>query len=138
MRKRSKKRIPQEISPWQRVEKYGDDVLHFVDTFKTRWRSGNLRESQTTILKNYQKIVNTKLLFNIFFQKFKITKKSSRDNLQLFSKKFFLKKKSNISALKNGCLAIGGCGSFNRKLLLNRHSMRLLLRDSNIVGLIKS
>jgi hypothetical protein len=66
MKKRSKKRIPQDIKPWQRIRNQSTDAF-FLQLKKTvRWTSGYVRNRETTVLNNQNAIDPSLLLLKSF------------------------------------------------------------------------
>lgn len=134
MRKRSLKRIPQDILPWARLNKVEEGSINIYTKKNTHWESGNRRKLQTTIL---NKTVLTTLPSNIINYNIKDfrTAMLHEDGIFQINYKFF--KKSYSSKLKNFCLFLGHGRTYNRKLHISRQAVRKLMKTGLISGLQK-
>lgn len=135
MKKRSKKRIPQDILPWVRVKKREDDSLFFFRKKTSRWTSGQSREWQTTLYK--QQILREKI--NLNFKAFLFDQKlhNLRYKTQLQMQASKLNKKVNEYKPKNFCVISGKNRTYNRVLYITRQTLRWFSRAGFITGLIQ-
>ena len=86
MRKRSKKRIAQDVLPWVRVSTYSDDLINIFSKKTSRWVSGTRRCLQTKLLSGVKKKDFTdKLVYSMCndqgrFVQLKVNKMSSKSS----------------------------------------------------------
>jgi len=142
MKKRSKKRIPQDILPWHRVFNKEAEQLTFHTKKTVRWTSGNSRDWQTSLFIAQQKTDSSVMLLKSFY-KDQITLnegkkwRSYKYKMLLRAKLDSINKKFPKNKPKNFCLIVGRNRAYNQKLFMSRHSLRRLLRDNHLAGLIK-
>ena len=138
MRKRSKKRIPQDTLAWSRVTQLDDNLLNFFNKKTTRWVSGYNRDLQTKIILSQIKSDLSKTLLKSYFFDQRIVGSASVYRSQLQHKISKLDAKSALSKPKNFCLFLGKGSTYNRKLFISRQIFRKLVGTGLISGLQKS
>jgi len=144
MKKRSKKRIPQDVVPWKRVTQDNDDEFYLVGKKTSRWNSGSYRNRETTVLNAQINVERSKVLLKSF-----ITDQSNFEGdawnteeialrkLQLQYKISKLNRMSFDYKSKNSCFFLGKGRTFNRHLYMSRHTLRKMVRFGIISGLRK-
>ena len=131
MRKRGKKRIPQDIKPWFKIREARENFI--LPAKKTsRWVSGGRRDWNTRVLSTAgvaevsarvtAAIVVNNLNDKVFQQ---ITLHKNNSKLQ------------SVSKYKNFCLFSGRGRTYSRDLFMARHNIRKLVSVGLISGLIK-
>ena len=66
MRKRSKKRIPQDTLPWKRIAQIDDEEFYLVGKKTNRWGSGSYRNRENTVLNAQIGVERSKILLKAF------------------------------------------------------------------------
>jgi len=137
MRKRSLKRIPQDIIPWARVTQINEDSINIFMKKQSQWVSGNRRRLQTSlfnklfscnlgsVMLNYNAKDTRELLLNEMF--------IFQNNLHRYDFKLF----NSLTKPKNFCLFLGNGHTYNRKLFISRQSTRKLMKSGLLSGLQK-
>lgn len=144
MRKRSKKRISQEISPWIRANIYnGEEAkLTILNKRTTRWKSGVARDWQTALYNEQIKNGFANFLLKTFKKISSIKNKKQNRRFQMrwyfLLKMLFLNKKQALSKPKNFCLIIGKQSTYNRKVYISRQTFRKFMRLNCLIGIKKT
>ena len=139
MRKRSKKRTPQDIKPWVRVKETSNEVFYLPGKKTTRWIAGGRRDWDTTILNAATIGEFRQILLKAFISSIGA---ENNDYSKNWLNKLLLKWKvsskiRSLSKYKNYCLLSGRGRTYNRDILLARHNLRKLVGVGMISGLIK-
>jgi len=137
VRKRSKKRIPQDVVAWQRVTQRDDEKINVFAKKATRWVSGYNRDLQTKLLKTQATGDHSKILLKSFLKSHPSVGVAGHFRSQLQQKFSQLHQLSAGSRLKNFCLFLGKGSTYNRKLHISRQTFRKLARFGLISGLQK-
>lgn len=135
MKKKSKKRVPQDIKPWARLNP-PQEGFSIPAKQATRWIAGSRRDRNT-------KILTTAIAGELSSIILEASLKEISDHLapllqQKINKK--LQGHNKIKALcryKNYCSFTGRARTFNRILYMARHSVRKLAGIGLISGLKK-
>lgn len=137
MKKRSKKRIPQDILPWKRVIKRNEIELSFFRKKTTRWTSGQSRNWQMNLFnqQNCRELINNNLKSFLLDQRLFFENILYKAQLQYKLNK--INKKSLRFKPKNFCLISGKNRTYNQMLYITRQTLRMLSRAGAVVGLIK-
>lgn len=138
MRKRSKKRIPQDVIPWIRVRQEEDGgTAAIAAKVSTRWVSGNRRDIQNKLFSAQSKNDQSKILLGSFVKDVELSDVSAPFRSQLNYKLSRLNRNSRLYKPKNFCLYLGAGRTYNRKMLISRQTFRKLVRFGVIAGLQK-
>lgn len=139
MRKRSKKRIPQDVKPWVRVKEVSNDLLHIPGKKTTRWVAGGRRDWDVRVLNTASAKEVTNILLKSFTSGLGSEGSDFSKNLfnKLSCKMYAANKMQSLAKYKNYCLLSGRGRTYNRSLYIARHSMRKLVGIGLISGLIK-
>ena len=135
MKKKSKKRIPQDIRPWARL-KSPEEGFSVPIKQATRWVAGSRRDWNTKILRT--KVTDE--LSSIILKAFtgEIGDPAGTLLQQKINKKLRgYNKMGMLCRYKNYCAFTGRARTFNRILYMARHSMRKLAGIGLISGFIK-
>jgi len=139
MRKRSKKRVPQDIRPWIGVKTNDVDIFALPGKKTSRWVAGGRRDWNTRVLnaarnQEIKKIVlgsvrrsittDTDAFASLVVQKLATT--ANKTN-----------KTASLAKYKNFCLVSGRGRTYSRSLYMARHNMRKLVGLGVISGLNK-
>ena len=132
MRKRSKKRIPQEQLPWVRISPKEIENIKIYHKKNSHWVSGNRRDAQTKIFNTLIKSELSNILLSSYL--------SNQENTELY--KAQLQKKQNITKFKlnkqkNFCLFLGKGRTYSRRYYVSRQIIRKFTKFGLISGLQK-
>jgi len=135
MRKRNKKRVPQDILPWVRVVSLDEDKINIFNKKTTRWTSGSSRNWQNTLFMSQasRKFSNV-LLKSLLADQNSIHRKFIYQARQKLRK---TDSKSSQYKQKNFCLILGKNRTYNRKLFISRQILRKLSSNNAIISIIK-
>jgi len=139
MRKRSKKRIPQDVKPWIRVKEVSDDAFYIPGKKTARWVAGGRRDWDAKVLN----AVSTGEITNILLKSFisVVGSENSEFSVSLLNKLSCKLHSSSrmrsLSKYKNYCLLSGRARTYNRDMYIARHNMRKLVGLGLISGLVK-
>lgn len=140
MRKRSKKRIPQDIRAWNRVITQDEDEFFLPVKKVTRWTSGNRRNIEFNVLNAQNTVEKSKVLIKSFINNQELN--SDLEPTLLRSQlQYKLSKVNKLSALyknKHTCFFQGKGRTYNRQLFVSRHTLRKMSGVGLIAGLQKS
>lgn len=135
MKKKSKKRIPQDVKPWIRVKDKNDDVFSMPAKQTTRWISGERRNWETRVLNAAIKIEKNLILLK------SCTEFSAwrwwLQHQKVMHRLHTANKVNAIAKYKNYCILSGRARTFNRCLYIARHSFRRLSGVGLLSGIIK-
>jgi len=151
MRKRSKKRIPQDVLPWVRVASRAEDELHIFKKKTTRWFSGSRRDAQTRHFISQAASNGRELMRSIYLKELHTSSQKSRSEVKNLyfdrvasSWKLLhaLEEVNNRRLLarsrpKNFCLMLGKGRTYSRDLFISRQALRKLAKTGLISGLTK-
>jgi len=136
MRKRSKKRVPQDVKPWIGVNTAPADELDIANKKTTKWVAGSRRDWDTKVLN--QTVADE---ISVMLSKALTKTLSEHLNNNLFNKLDSRIRQSHkmgaLSRYKNYCLLSGRGRTYNRPLHIARHNLRKLAAVGAISGLIK-
>jgi ribosomal protein S14 len=139
MRKRSKKRIPQDLKPWVRVKEVSNDLLYIPGKKTTRWVAGGRRDWDTKILNAATAGEITHVLLRSFAAA--IGQEGGDYSKNLLNKLNYRlhtgNKMGSLAKYKNYCLLSGRGRTYSRSLYMARHNMRKLVGIGLISGLVK-
>jgi ribosomal protein S14 len=139
MRKKSTKRVPQDIKPWVRVREVDNDQLYVPGKKTTRWVAGGRRDWDTKVLN----AAAARQFADILVKSLIITTGHEVNTLsENYLNKLNLKlrtatKMRSLTKYKNYCLLSGRGRTYNRSFYIARHNMRKLVGTGLISGLIK-
>jgi len=142
MRKRSKKRIPQDQLPWTRVMTRDEEGLHIFGRKSSRWVSGSNRDRQTHIYSELRDADSMRIILKS--QQIALSTNYPKPQfaevddtpLMLFQPPA-LQGGGGMSKPKNFCLILGRGRTYNRKLFISRQACRKLVKTGLISGLQK-
>jgi len=137
MRKRSKKRIPQDALPWLRITKLDDDNINVFAKKTAKWISGNRRNAQTKIFSTLQSRDFADIFRKFYAQDQRLGMLDANYYYQKHFKSFVKSAFMGYSKPKNFCLYLGKGRTFNRKLFVSRPIVRKLMKTGAISGLQK-
>lgn len=139
MRKRSKKRTPQDIKPWIGVKSQDTDVFVLPGKKTTRWVAGGRRDWNTRVLNaaNNQEIKKVMLSAIIRSMSTDTGVFANLAAQKIINKLQGANKTASMTRYKNFCLVSGRGRTYNRSLYLARHNMRKLVGLGVISGLNK-
>lgn len=146
MRKRSKKRIPQDERSWARVVVREDSSINIFNKAVSHWHSGNRRYKQNKVLYNQQYKQLAMLCINSLMQddleNYKDKEYFSKELIgtmmyqRLFHKYYFCKS-TNTNSVKNFCLFLGKNSTYSRQLFASRQAVRKLMKTGLLTGMQK-
>ena len=139
MKKRSKKRIPQDIKPWVGVKVEDSDIFALPGKKTTRWVAGgrrdwNTRVLNTAVVHEHKKIIFSSLAHSLGGKTGSFAQLLSQ---KLKYKIMSMSKTASLAKYKNFCLVSGRGRTYSRSLYLARHNIRKLIGVGAISGLNK-
>lgn len=154
MRKRSKKRIPQDIKAWHRISHVDENILSVPSKKNARWTSGSRRDRDTRILNaankvGFNSLIRTALTKALIKKQIhdyvkkrekaeKTVQPLIKTDAEIFATQITaLSKTRALSKYKNFCLFSGRGRTYNRALLIARHHVRKLTSVGLLSGLLK-
>jgi len=138
MRKKSRKRVPQDIRPWTRIKDVNYEVLALPGRKNSRWVAGGRKDWDTRVLNT----TGTHEVSAIILKSLRNSLSTSGLNFkQLLIEKIGNCRHGNkttcLSRYKNFCVFSGRSRTYNRSLYVARHNMRKLVGVGLISGLLK-
>lgn len=135
MRKRSKKRIPQDIIPWSRVTQLDDDTINIFNKKNSRGFNSARRKYQTTIFNSLTQKDLSSVLLKSYLGDQRVP--SGKIRSQLLYNQSQLNQVFGESLAKNFCLFLGAGRTYNRKLFISRQCFRKLVKTGLLSGIQK-
>ena len=137
MRKRSKKRIPQDIKAWAGLKSQELDIFALPGKKTSRWVAGGRRDWNTRVLNASNRAEVSKIMLTSLNRSLS-TESSVFVNLlvrKLAGRN--LDKTTSLAKYKNFCLVSGRGRTYSRSLYMARHNVRKLVGLGLISGLNK-